>query len=606
MTIHDTEFTFTFTGLFGSPFFTGASSVSADVPDKWHIALDGHTFMLDEPPLWRTIPTMRAQQDDREAAELSLNPEGLWRRSQSSWELGAGQVMYDDENSQRQRFRTSKGLDVWTPGQVALLPATTLLDAVSPSASYVQVETTDAHLWWCDGATVVRSDLASQLDITGTPPGAITAMVSTGSHVLVGYTGGGIYKIAAGASSASPWLTDAITPSVVGWAKGRVIVAVGNTIYNPVTAFTTSGTLPIPLLQHPDTSFRWVGVAEGTSWIFMGGVSGDKSSIYRTVVRPDGTSLDVPTVCGRLPDGEVLTAVHGYLGVLLLGTTLGVRVATPNGNGDLVIGSLMEIGRRVESMAGWGTFVYFGWSNYDTTSTGVGRIDLSNLTDEDNLVPAYASDLMATAQGSVLGIGVLHGTVVFGVNGVGAYRASDTELVLSGTYDTGIIRYGITEEKVVTGARASFTGPGTTGVALAVGGGEFASVGATGMQERGINYEMRVTLNQDGSHTNVTLESVTLFSYPAPQGTKFIDLPLLIAEKVLTLNSIVERMDIKDTLDFINDRWLTKVLVTLQLGSTNFQGTIEQYQFKATNECEDEDQRGQWNGTAPVSFKVVS
>jgi len=335
-------------------------------------------------------------------------------------------------------------------------------------------------------------------------------------------------------------------------------------------------------------------------------VSGDKSTIYRTVVRTDGTSLDIPTVAGRLPDGEILTAVHGYLGVLLLGTTLGVRVATPNGNGDLVIGSLMEIGRPVTAMCGWGTFVYFSWSDYDITSTGLGRIDLSNLTDEDNLVPAYASDLMAAAQGAVTGIAVLDGMVVFGVNGVGVYRQSPTAVVALGTYDTGIIRYGLTEEKVVTGARASWTGPGLAAVALSTDAGPFAPISATGIQERAINYEMRVTLTPDALGAAPELESVTLYGYPAPQGTMFVDLDLIITEKVVTLNNIVEHQDIKAALDFIMDRWLTKVLVTLQLGSTNFQGTVEQWKFEATNEAEDEDQRGQWNGAAPIAFKVVS
>ncbi len=603
VTVYDTDFTNTLTGLFSSPFYTGTSATSAEVPEKYDVAFDGRGFMLDSAPAWRTIPTLRAQQDDREAAELSLNPEGLWRRSQSSWELGAGQVMYDDENSQRQRFRSSKGVDVWTPGRVTLLNDTELLDVVSPGADVVQVESTADHVYWADGQTVVRSDLTSQIDVTGTPATTITSMVSAGSYVLVGYTGNGVYKIAAGSGAASQYVTNAVTPSVVGWAKGRIIVCVDGSVYNPITAFTASAAaLPsTATFVHPDAEFRWVGVAEGTSWIYLGGVSGDKSTIYRTIIRADGTELDVPTMAGRLPAGEILTSMYGYLGVLFLGTTKGFRVAAPNGNGDLVIGSLVDIGAAVYGMEGQHTFVYFGWSNYDAGSTGLGRIDLSNLTDEDNLVPAYASDLMASTQGTVYGIACLNDTLVFGVNGVGAYKQATT-LVESGEIRTGILRYGITEEKVVTGARASVTGSGIATLELSVDGGTFASIGVDGAQERGIDYEVRTTLTRVGAESP-TLASMTLYSYPAPKGTMFIDLAVIINEQVQTAQGIEQHMDIERTLDFIRDRWLTKVLVTLQVGAQTFQATLEQWKFDASHPAE--EQRGAWNGIAPLSWKVI-
>ena len=75
-------------------------------------------------------------------------------------------------------------------------------------------------------------------------------------------------------------------------------------------------------------------------------------------------------------------------------------------------------------------------------STGLGRIDLSNLTDEDNLVPAYASDLMAATQGTVYGIACIDDTLVFGVNGVGAYKQA-TSLVESGVIQGGIVVFAM-------------------------------------------------------------------------------------------------------------------------------------------------------------------
>ena len=606
VTDFDTQFTQTITWLFGAPFYTGTSASSADVPNKYQMALDGHPFMLEGEPLWRSIPTMRDQQDDREVGELSLNPEALWRRSASSWEMGAGQIMYDDENSQRQRFRSSKGLDVWTPGELKLLPATELHHAVDPTANQVQIVSTIEHVYFADLQTVYRADLVgAPVAVTGTPTEDITSMVSTGSYVLVGYASSGIYKIAAGATTAATWMVDTVSPSVVGWAKGRVIVTVGNVVYNPITAFTSADSLPASMFVHPDADFEWVGVAEGTSWIYMGGTVGDKSTIYRTAVRADGTALDVLTVAGRLPDGEMLTTIYGYLGIVLLGTTRGFRVAQPNGNGDLVLGALVDIGAAVEVMMGRGTFIYFGWSNYDVTSTGIGRMDLSNLTDVDNLVPAYASDLMATVQGTVAGIAyctTIDG-MAFGVNGSGIYKESTTDLVTSGTIEGGIIRYGLTEEKVVTGARAGFTGPGTVTLALATNTESFAPIGETGVQERGVNYELRATITQSGTHVSPAVESITLYAYPAPEGTIFIDATAIIADKIQTRDGIEVAADPVAMRTFLLDRYRSKVLVSLQLGVENFQVTLEQMRFQATNES---SIPGVWNGAAPLSMKVIT
>lgn len=600
-TVYDTEFTTYLTGLFGSAFYTGTSASSKDVPHKYEVALDGRGFMLDGEPLIRSIPTLRTQNDDKEAGELSLNPEGLWRRSISEWHYGAGQEMYDDDEGQRQRFRASKGVDVWTPGKATLLPATSLVAAVNASAAVVQTVTTAAHLYYGDLQTVVRSDLATQTNVTGTPAANITSMVSVGSYVLVGYTGAGVYKIAAGATTGAAWMTDSVTPSVVGWAKGRVIVAVGNTLYNPTTAFSGSAALPTALFAHPDTAFSWVGVAEGTSWIYAGGTVGDKSMVYKTAVKADGTALDAPSVAGRLPDGETLTSIFGYLGVLVLGTSRGFRIAAANANGDLTIGSLVDIGVAVRAMFGRGTFVYFGWSNYDATSTGIGRMDLSTLTDGDNLVPAYASDLMATGQGTVGGIAYL-GTLVFGVDTVGVYRQHATDLVASGTVETGTIRYGLTEDKVAVGAKAGFTGVGSVALELSVDGGDFEAIGASGAQERGVNFEMRATLTP-ASQVSPTFESMTLFAYPAPRGTLFLDLPLLVAEQVQTINGVIEHMNIDEVLDFIEDRFYSKVLITVQVGRRSYQGTLEQYRFEAASNAE--EQLGAYNGRLPVSVKVV-
>lgn len=84
----------------------------------------------------------------------------------------------------------------------------------------------------------------------------------------------------------------------------------------------------------------------------------------------------------------------------------------------------------------------------------------------------------------------------------------------------------------------------------------------------------------------------------------FIDVPVLINEKVITVNNVTETMQIAETLEFLRDRFKTKVLVTGQIGTHVFQVTLEQFQFKGSQPAV--SQIGEWNGTAPLALKVLT
>ena len=60
-----------------------------------------------------------------EPGEGAINPQGLWRRSQSSWHYGAGQEYSDTADAEVYRFNASKGIDVWSKGRLSLLRDTT-------------------------------------------------------------------------------------------------------------------------------------------------------------------------------------------------------------------------------------------------------------------------------------------------------------------------------------------------------------------------------------------------------------------------------------------------------------------------------------------------
>ena len=92
----------------------------------YDVAVNGLPFFLaasDDSPYRRVTAQYRKQQYDqtREAGEQSLT--GWWFRSQSSFHLGQGIKYFEPAQDESLRFQytESKGLDVWTKGQVTLI-----------------------------------------------------------------------------------------------------------------------------------------------------------------------------------------------------------------------------------------------------------------------------------------------------------------------------------------------------------------------------------------------------------------------------------------------------------------------------------------------------
>ena len=103
----------------------GATNFSA-TGEAYDVAIAGQPFFLqtsDDSPYRRVTAQYRKQQYDqtREAGEQSLT--GWWFRSQSSFHLGMGIKYFEpaQDESLRFQYKESKGLDVWTKGQVTLI-----------------------------------------------------------------------------------------------------------------------------------------------------------------------------------------------------------------------------------------------------------------------------------------------------------------------------------------------------------------------------------------------------------------------------------------------------------------------------------------------------
>lgn len=551
-----------YTGYPGDALFTGLTTPSTQVPGKFMVGLAGRGFLIDLASnqfRHESIPLLRQQADQSDQpGEASVNPEDLWRRAPSSWHKGAGQRNFDAADSDPARFYTSKGIDVWTEGEFSLLPAT---DEKKTSAnSNLLLTVAGAYLYLSDGTSIqytqdVTVDSPTWSNITGEPGTAASSMTSDGYTVWSAHGADGIYSTARGGGSTASYATG--TVAGVRYVNGRLFAWQDDKLYN-----VTSGTLPAALLDHPNTDFDWVDVAAANGFYFAAGVSGDKSLIYKTAVKADGTALDVPSVSAELPDGEVIYAIQGYLGFVLIGTDRGVRFGQPNDAGNLTLGALIDIGTPVRCFEPQESFVWFGWSQYDGTSTGLGRMDLSTFNGSR---PAYASDLMAAENGNVLSIATFQGIRVFTIAGDGVF-AEDTDKVTTGSLEQGRITYGIYDAKVSKVISLSHEPlEGTLTVDLSKDGSSFTALSSASQlggevqtlfstnSTRGETFEIRITLTQGSDPTTgPVIGRVTMRSHPAPAKSRRITVPLILGKAQRDQNGGAIGRPVNDDLTFLD------------------------------------------------------
>ena len=439
------NFTTAYTG--GPSFYTGAGT-SQLVPDVFPVAIAGHPYLVDQKSgrFGRAFEARVRESVDQNnvPGEATINPQGLWRRSQVSWHKGSGQPYADTGDAQDYRFDTSKNVDPWTKNELKLLPTTT--EILSSASTNLPMVVVGSYLYVGDGDTLkYTTDLSSWTSVTTGAPAsaAIEDLTTDGTTVYVSYNNNSIYSSSAGGASVTQYYptsgSTAYTYTSLEYNKGRIVALHDNHIHLP----TGAGGSHTPFYEHPNASFDFVDSCSGQNAIYAGGNAGQTAIIYKITVKSDGT-LDVPVVAAELPLGETISSLTGYLGFVLIGTNKGIRLASADSNANLVIGPILETSAAVKCGVGDGKYVWYGWTNFDATSTGLGRLDLSELNGVNE--PAYASDLMTTAQGAVNAVVNWNGTRIFSVSGEGLYHEA-TNLCSEGYLVSGVWRWGIPDRK---------------------------------------------------------------------------------------------------------------------------------------------------------------
>lgn len=619
------DFTFAFDGY--AAFYTGTGSTEL-VPGIFPVAINGRPYMIDtkSDQYGRQFDARVRDSVDQstEPGEAAINTQGLWRRSQSSWHYGAGQLYSDSSDAEPYRFHKSKGINVWDRATMSLLPDTT--NIYSSASTNMYMATAGSRVYGTDGQLVkFTTDFSTFTTVTGTAASNLYSIASDGYNVFYSYANGNIDQTNAGISTSSAYITG-IVAGTLRYVKGRLMVAGQgadkNKIWNITTAPGSSANNPAALYTHPNTSFTWVDFAAGQNHIYCGGTSGNKTFIYKTQIRADGTALDIPTVAAELPQGEIIVGMEGYLGYVLIGLTNGFRFCSSDDNGNLVVGPLIQTGTSVSAFSGVGSYIYFGWTNYDTTSTGLGRMNTADLVSTNQ--PSYASDLMVTGQGTVLDVHEFNGNPIFTVSGLGAYRKHPTDLVSTGYLDSGVYRWGVPDAKFIPKWDIR-TEPlvGTVSLQIANNAGDnaldgdFKSIGTQsiagslestfdGIEAKTFEAEVRLVLTRSSTDSTVG-PVVTRWlgrAYAAPLRSQVFSVPLLLHHVVTPANNRDYFVDVEEELRTLRDLVENPRVVIYQEGNYSYSVVVEDVRWNPTSPY-DMHTAWDWDGTCVVIMRSV-
>lgn len=598
--------------LGGASFYTGTGTTQL-VPYVFPVAINGRPYLIDTKSNDFTrqfdVRVRDSVDQSNEPGEAAINPQGLWRRSQSSWHYGSGQEYSDTADAEAFRFNTSKGVNVWDRGKLSLLKDTTqILSDASVTLKSV-VAGTRLYVASANNVTFYTSLTASPTNCTGEPTGDVGSITSDGYNVYASFAANGIHKTDTSTGVFGSYITGTDTFTKIKYTKGRLMAAAGPTIYN----FITGGGPGAGLFTHGNSTWSWVGFAGGQNHIYAAGFAGQTSLIYKTTIKTDGSALDAPTVAAELPEGEIVTALDAYLGFILIGTTTGFRFASSDDNGNLVVGPLIGVG-QVDAFASQGQFVWFSYKNFDSTSTGLGRMDISNQVSTNQ--PAWASDLMVTGQGAVPSISMYGARPVFTVTGLGVYCEHVTDLVVSGFLDSGVYRWGVPDSKFVPkwDLRTERLN-GTVALAVASDGGSFETVGAQstvnslestfdGFETRIFEAEVRCSLARSSTATlGPVLTRWMGRAYAAPLRSQIFSVPILLHHQI-NVRGREYFFDVDDELFRLRALVETPSVITYQENLDTYSVIVEDVRWQPIDSAHSHSE-WDWNGTCTIIMRSV-
>jgi hypothetical protein len=426
----------------------------------------------------QTAPFRKDQFDNgTEPGEQTLT--GWWLRSQMSFHSGAGINFFDpatNDEAGHYRFTDSKGVDIWTKGQVTLLKNATqghvTTGAIRNTGRPFQ---TMRSIQWNSTAGVLLHD---EYDVdkvpvddptnpihfidynagTDAPVYAICDDGTTAYWITNTATKKTVYKKALTLTSSTPGTPmfdeiGTISNATMDYVKDRIVMCADNKVYE----FAASAVaMPTALYTHPVSSHVYTSITASGPAIYIAGYNGIQSTIQKFTLSTAGVmpTLTSAVVAAELPVGEIVHKIYYYFGYMIIGTNKGIRVAdVSDQDGSIKYGPLIvETSQPCYDFAARNHYVWCA-TGVDG-EPGVIRIDLTN--EIDTLRFAYANDIyvdgvtghQTTACAFADGTNRLTFSTAY-ANGASGYIYVEDASTLrtTGYLKTGNIRYGTLEPK---------------------------------------------------------------------------------------------------------------------------------------------------------------
>lgn len=355
---------------------------------------------------WATMrPTRQGVDQGAGAGEASLSNEVVWRRVRDNWVGGAGQEYADltdeEDPSSDLRFHTSVNADPWTRRALTVGRPRKQFRAVTGTPRILSGQANSSGAFWVvDGANVAVYDadpltgataqLGGDLALAGgVPLDAATfgdedlyVVNGDGSFGRVSYAGGGV------------------THAALGTEIGDMIAAAGTRLLaaNGAELFELSNAgVKLTIYTHWSTSFRWGGAVAANNAIYAWGTVGGTGQIFQLPISDATGAVDPPIPAATLPVGEYVTELIVHVGAMVIGTNLGVRLASIEADGSITFGPVIDDLGKVHQLAAAGQYVYAA----SATAPHVWRLDPARFTDV--LVPAFATESNELLDGSTVG-----------------------------------------------------------------------------------------------------------------------------------------------------------------------------------------------------------
>ena len=602
------------------PFFTGGSTTQL-VPNIFPIAINGRPFLVDQKSNQFTRgfePRVRDSVDQSTSpGEAAINPQGLWRRGETSWHYGAGQKYADTAEAQDYRFFSSKGVNPWIKGQVTLL--NTVKESLDSANTNLLIAATDTRVYVVDGATLkyTTDPFASSptwTSATGLPAATPRDMATDGTNIYLTYAGTsssyGLWKYTAADVASNVAHNHELY--YVDFVKGHLMVSGKNSgAYATDLFYDPAGSIPGSHdYSHPIATWNWVSFAAGQNAIYAAGYAGTRGAVYKITITSAGV-LDQPVVALELPSGEIPLVVYGYLGGIFVGTNKGVRYATTDSASNLVAGALIPTTGSVVSFTADERYVWFNWSQYDGTSSGLGRLDLSTFISTNT--PAHASDLMLTSTANVLAVATFNNKRIFSVSADGIYVEDSANLVTTAELTTGTYRWGIPDRKFVAKFDTRSTPLyGTITPSISLDSSEYISmtehsVGlttesvATPPQDKFIEARFKLDFSRDSALVGPTLTRWMARAYASPARSQVFRVPILMHHR-LQVHDTEYYFDVQSELQALRDLVTNPRVINYQENNETYSVVMEDLEFQVID-----GYQSNWDleGTCTVTMRSV-